>query len=123
VQKELRSPAEAVWLTQHQIAHFGAHLHDFADTAALLSCMDLVITVDTAIAHLAGALGIPCWVLLPYNPDWRWLTERSDSPWYPSLRLFRQTTIGAWDEVIARVAQALQHELPAPTKQDGHAPH
>jgi len=69
----------------------------------------LLITVDTAVAHLAGALGRPVWILLPYNPDWRWLTEREDSPWYPSVRLFRQSAIGDWDEVIRRVADSLQH--------------
>jgi ADP-heptose:LPS heptosyltransferase len=67
------------------------HLTDFAETAALVSCLDLVITVDTSVAHLAGALGRPIWVLLPYVPDWRWLLDRDDSPWYPTVRLFRQT--------------------------------
>ena len=109
MQKELRSAAEGTWLTQHGVAHFGEQLQDFADTAALISCMDLLITVDTAVAHLAGALGRPVWILLPYNPDWRWLTEREDSPWYPSVRLFRQSAIGDWDEVIRRVADSLQH--------------
>jgi len=109
VQKILREEAtEAAWLAQHGVAHFGDQLQNFADTAALLSCMDLVITVDTAVAHLAGALGKPVWVLLPYGPDWRWLTERDDSPWYPSMRLFRQTAIGDWDGVIERVRQHLQ---------------
>ena len=109
VQKILRDEAtQAPWLAQHGVAHFGDRLQNFADTAALLSCMDLVITVDTAIAHLAGALGRPVWVLLPYGPDWRWLTERDDSPWYPSMRLFRQTALGDWDGVIERVRQHLQ---------------
>jgi len=109
VQKILRDEAvQAPWLAQHGVAHFGDQLQNFADTAALLSCMDLVITVDTAVAHLAGALGKPVWVLLPYGPDWRWLTERDDSPWYPSMRLFRQTAIGDWDGVIERVRQHLQ---------------
>ncbi|WP_158900643.1 tetratricopeptide repeat protein [Burkholderia sp. L27(2015)] len=109
VQKLLRDEAtQAPWLAQHGVAHFGDRLQNFADTAALLSCMDLVITVDTAVAHLAGALGRPVWVLLPYGPDWRWLTERDDSPWYPSMRLFRQTALGDWDGVIERVRQHLQ---------------
>jgi tetratricopeptide (TPR) repeat protein len=109
VQKVLRDEAtEAAWLAQRGVAHFGDQLQNFADTAALLSCMDLVITVDTAVAHLAGALGKPVWVLLPYGPDWRWLTERDDSPWYPSMRLFRQTAIGDWDGVIERVRRHLQ---------------
>jgi hypothetical protein len=85
-------------------------LDDFADTAALIANLDLVITVDTAIAHLAGALGKPCWVLLPaYQPDWRWLAERSDSPWYPQvMRLFRQQHAGDWAPPIAQLASALQ---------------
>jgi hypothetical protein len=79
---------------------------DFADTAALIAGLDLVITVDTACAHLAGALGKPCWVLLPaWMPDWRWLSDRTDTPWYPRvMRLFRQRRDGAWDEVICDVA-------------------
>ncbi len=108
VQREVRAATDEAWLAQHGVAHFGDRLQDFADTAALLSCMDLVITVDTAIAHLAGALGKPVWILLPYDPDWRWLTERDDSPWYPSMRLFRQSAIGDWDGVIEHVRQHLQ---------------
>jgi len=82
---------------------------DFADTAALMTGLDLVITVDTACAHLAGALGKPCWVLLPaWMPDWRWLAGRDDTPWYPgTMRLFRQRRDGEWDEVVERVAGAL----------------
>lgn len=84
-------------------------LGDFADTAALVAQLDLVITVDTACAHLAGALGRPCWVLLPaWMPDWRWLQEREDTPWYPgTMRLFRQRRDGEWGEVVERVAEAL----------------
>jgi tetratricopeptide (TPR) repeat protein len=84
-----------------------ADLADFADTAALIAQLDLVITVDTAVAHLAGALGRPVWVLLPLVADWRWLRERSDSPWYPTMRLFRQRKRGDWDEVLQRVAARL----------------
>ena len=88
----------------------GPQLTDFADTTAVIACIDLVICVDTAVAHLAGALGKPCWVLLPvYKTDWRWLTERRDSPWYPGvMRLFRQTTMGDWSPVIADVLSALE---------------
>lgn len=82
-------------------------LNDFADTAAAISALDLVITVDTSIAHLAGALGRPVWVLLPYAPDWRWQRDRSDSPWYASARLFRQTSAGDWRGVLTVV----RHEL------------
>lgn len=82
-------------------------LQDFADTAALLSHMDLVISVDTSIAHLAGALARPTWVLLPFCAEWRWLIDRTDSPWYPTARLFRQPALGDWDSVIATVSRAL----------------
>jgi ADP-heptose:LPS heptosyltransferase len=86
----------------------GAALGDFADTAAAMSALDLVITVDTSPAHLAGAIGKPVWLLLTYAPDWRWFLEREDSPWYPTARLFRQTTRGDWAPVIARVAAELR---------------
>jgi Tfp pilus assembly protein PilF len=84
-------------------------MDDFADTAAIIANLDLVISVDTAVAHLAGALGVPCWLLLPdYKTDWRWLTERGDSPWYPgAMRLFRQSAGGDWTPVIDAVAAAL----------------
>jgi tetratricopeptide (TPR) repeat protein len=88
----------------------GADLQDFADTAGVLANLDLLITVDTGVAHLAGAMGIPCWVLLPdYKTDWRWLTNREDSPWYPqNLRLFRQPAPNRWSEVISQVAGELE---------------
>ncbi|MBV9833968.1 MAG: tetratricopeptide repeat protein [Alphaproteobacteria bacterium] len=82
-------------------------LGDFADTAALIEALDLVIAVDTSVAHLAGALGKAVWILLPFSPDWRWLTAREDSPWYPSARLLRQTTPGDWAGVVDRVVEAL----------------
>jgi tetratricopeptide (TPR) repeat protein len=84
-----------------------AELRDFADIAALVVNLDLVISVDTAAAHLAGALGRPVWTLLPWAPDWRWLLEREDSPWYPTMRLFRQPCAGDWASVVTRVADAL----------------
>lgn len=83
-------------------------LHDFSDTAALVEAMDLVISVDTSVAHLAGALGKPVWVLLPYSPDFRWMLAREDSPWYPSARLFRQPAVGDWSSVVLRVCEALR---------------
>lgn len=89
------------------IRTFPSELRDLADTAALVCALDLVISVDTVAAHLAGALAKPAWVLLPFAPDWRWLLDRDDSPWYPTARLFRQPRIGDWDAVIERVAAAL----------------
>jgi len=82
-------------------------IHDFADTAALASHLDLVITVDTSVAHLAAALAIPTWVLLPFSADWRWLVGRDDSPWYPSVRLFRQPRPNDWNAVVQRISQDL----------------
>ncbi len=92
------------------ILHFGSEIRDFADTAAIVSRLDLVICVDTAIAHLAGALGKPCWVLLPrVRTDWRWLHERSDSPWYPGvMRLFRQKAPDDWTSIVQDVADELK---------------
>ena len=82
-------------------------LKDFADTAALLSELDLLISVDSAPVHLAGALGRPVWTLLPFQPDWRWRLDETISRWYPTMRLFRQQRSGDWEEVIARVAADL----------------
>ncbi len=93
---------------QDWLHDLSAHLQDFADTAAAIAQLDLVITVDTAVAHLAGALAKPVWVVLPLSGDWRWLVDREDSPWYPTMRLFRQTTPGDWEGVLANVVQALQ---------------
>ena len=83
------------------------HLLDFADTAAMVTAMDVIVTIDTAIAHLAGALAVPVYLMLPFNPDWRWLLGRADSPWYPTARLFRQPARGAWDPVVEAVIAAL----------------
>ena len=78
------------------------------DTAAAMEHLDLVITVDTAVAHLAGAMGRPVWVLLPFAPDWRWMLHREDSPWYPSMRLFRQERPGDWESVFRKVVMELE---------------
>jgi hypothetical protein len=88
-------------------------LNDFADTAALIANLDLVISVDTAVAHLAGSINVPCWILLPhYRTDWRWMTNRTDSPWYPNtVRLFRQAHAGDWATVIEEVKTALLHHI------------
>jgi tetratricopeptide (TPR) repeat protein len=92
---------------QIQLLDCTADLHDFADTAALVANLDLVISVDTAIVHLAGALAKPVWTLLPFCPDWRWLLDRCDSPWYPTMRLFRQPAIGDWTSVVQLLAAEL----------------
>ncbi len=90
---------------------FTGELNDFADTAALISNLDLVISVDTSVAHLCGALGTPVWLLARYDGEWRWLLDRSDSPWYPSMTIFRQSAPGNWSELMLRVASALRAEI------------
>jgi hypothetical protein len=84
-----------------------ARLTDYAETAALIANLDLVVTVDTSVAHLAGALGVPCWVMLPFAPDWRWRLGRDDCAWYESMRLFRQPAPGAWCDVVTTVGAEL----------------
>src|SRR4029077_14925440 len=96
-------------LADAPLLHLGDELANFDDTAAVLTACDLVITVDTSVAHLAGALGRRVWLLLPFAADWRWTADRDRSPWYPSARLYRQPQLGDWDSVIAQVAS----ELPA----------
>jgi len=85
-----------------------AELQDFSDTAALVEALDLVISVDTSVVHLAGALGKPVWVLNRFDGCWRWLHNRADSPWYPTVRLFQQARRGEWEPVMERVAEALR---------------
>jgi hypothetical protein len=113
LQKVLR-PGDAELLASHgSVVHLGERLRDFADTAAVVSLLDLVITVDTSVAHLAGALGKPVWIMLTFAPDWRWLCDRQDSPWYPTARLFRQGVVGDWAGVVGAVRQALKaHDAP-----------
>ncbi len=100
--KELQQPQAP------RLSDLSAVLGDFADTAALVDQLDLIITVDTAMAHLAGALGKPVWTLIPWESDWRWLRDREDSPWYPTMRLFRQGRQEPWEAVLKRVAAALR---------------
>lgn len=96
------------------LTDFSDVLADFGETAALIANLDLVVTVDTAVAHLAGAMGVPVWTLI-YEPcDWRWMTQREDSPWYPTMRLFRQPRAGEWKDPIARLAQALRQGATVP---------
>ena len=90
-----------------EVVDLSADLIDYAETAAIIANLDLVISVDTSVAHLAGALGKNVWILLPFSPDFRWLTERSDSPWYPSAQLFRQPSIGDWESVVTAVNGSL----------------
>jgi hypothetical protein len=93
------------------VTDLGGRLDDFMDTAAVVQHLDLVITPDTSLAHLAGALGVPVWVAIPFAADWRWLLDREDTPWYPTMRLFRQRRWGDWDDVFSRMAQELPRML------------
>jgi tetratricopeptide (TPR) repeat protein len=97
-------------LAEPAVNNLAPWLADMADTAAAIAALDLVVTVDTSVAHLAGALGKPVWILLPFAPDWRWMIDRTDSPWYPSARLFRQQVAGDWQTVIAAVVAALSSD-------------
>jgi tetratricopeptide (TPR) repeat protein len=107
LQKEI-PPQQREWLAAHPLmTDHSDELRDFADTAALISHLDLVVTIDTSVAHLAGALGKPVWIMLHHSADWRWLLDRDDSPWYPTARLFRQRMRGDWDGVVAEAADAL----------------
>lgn len=108
LQKEI-SADDRAWLEHTGLVTTHAMmLRDFGDTAALIEAMDLVVSIDTAVAHLAGALAKPVWIMLPFNPDWRWLLGRDDSPWYPTARLFRQPVRGDWDAVVRSVVASLQ---------------
>ena len=107
LQKEIRQVDQDKMLEIPDLKLHSDSLHDFADTSALAAHMDLVISVDTSVAHLAGALGVPVWILLPFSPDYRWMLNRSDSPWYPTAKLWRQSELGNWDEVLKRVEASL----------------
>ncbi len=108
VQKEIPAAQRGLLAAAPSLRDHGAALVDFADTAAMLAALDLVITIDTAVAHLAGALGRPVWILLRRGADWRWLCARADSPWYPTARLFRQGAEGTWEPVVAAARTALE---------------
>ena len=108
LQKDVRDSDRAALDAAAPILRFDEDLRDFRDTAALVSLADLVVTVDTSVAHLAGAMARRAWVLLPFSPDWRWLLGRDDSPWYPTLRLFRQPRPGDWNSVLDRVDEGVR---------------
>jgi hypothetical protein len=118
LQNEL-STAEAAALARHgNVRALGGELRDFADTAAVVSFLDLVVSADTAMVHVAGALGRPVWVLLPFAPDFRWLLGREDSPWYPTARLFRQPRTGDWESALVRVRSELGRLAPLSAQRD-----
>lgn len=113
LQKDVPASDQTKLAEASQVTDLGGSFADLADTAAVISQLDLVVSVCTSVAHVAGALGKPVWIMLAADADWRWLTDREDSPWYPSARLFRQETPGDWDGVAARVREALAR-LPVP---------
>jgi hypothetical protein len=108
VQNEVRADDVETLAGTPEIISLAAEIDDFTDTAAIVANLDLVISADTSVAHLAGAMGKPVWVVLPFAPDWRWMLDRSDSPWYPTMRLFRQPAAGDWPAVLAQVAAELR---------------
>ena len=108
LQKDPRPEDRIILAERSDIVDLTAHLTDFAETAALVACLDLVITVDTSVAHLSAALGRPTWILLPHVPDYRWLLDREDSPWYPTARLFRQDERRDYAPVLDRINAELR---------------
>lgn len=114
LQKDLRpGDSDALAALGARMVDLGPLLDDFVDTAAVLANLDLLVTVDTSVAHLAGALGRPAWVLLPFVPDWRWMLDRPDTPWYPTMRLFRQPGPDDWDGAVGQLLHALTHAAAA----------
>ena len=117
LQHEVREDDAALLQSHPEVLQIGPEFKDFADTAAALAVLDAVISVDTSVAHLAGAMGKPLFLLLPFAADFRWLRERADSPWYPSARLFRQPQFGDWDGAV----KVLRQELSQPGIRQGRA--
>ncbi len=107
LQSDIRESDRKALKDNGRLVHFGSELKDFSDTAALCAQVDVVVCVDTSVAHLSGALGKPTFLMLPYNPDWRWLLERTDSPWYPTMQLYRQSQLGSWHSVLEKVSADL----------------
>ena len=113
LQKEIGEPERHILADNPNVMQLGDRLDDFADTAAVISGLDLVVSADTAVAHLAGAMARPVFILVPFAPDFRWMLDREDTPWYPTAKLFRQPTIGDWDSVLDRVRGELSLRLEA----------
>ena len=111
LQKGIADQERTILADRYGVRDIGSQVRDFADTAAVMRSLDLIISIDTSVAHLAGALALPVWVLLPVNADWRWLLARKDSPWYPTMRLFRQETPGSWTAVVRDVCSALRERV------------
>ncbi len=111
LQTDIAEPDRSTLKQRSEIERYESELRDFSDTAALAECMDLVISIDTSVAHLCGALGKNVWVLLAFDADWRWLTNRDDSPWYPTMRLYRQRSRGDWIGVFEQVTIDLGKEF------------
>ena len=111
IQKEVRENDQKTLFEFNQVHQHQDELNDFSDTAALIEEMDLIISVDTSVAHLAGALGKNVWILLSYHPDYRWMLDRKDSPWYPTCTLFRQSKIDDWSDVVLEITSNLQNRL------------
>jgi hypothetical protein len=111
LQKEIRSPDLKIINELKKIYTYQEDLNDFSDTAALIENLDLVISVDTSVAHLAGAMGKKVFIMLPYSPDYRWMLERADSPWYPTATLFRQSERGDWDGLIMQLKSVLINQF------------
>jgi hypothetical protein len=112
LQKGPKTGQAGDWYGRAPLINIGAEIADYDDTMAILDSLDLLVTVDTSVAHLAGAMGRPVWIMLPRAPDWRWLLDRSDTPWYPSARLFRQTTVRRWDDAVLAIAAELSTSRP-----------
>jgi hypothetical protein len=108
IQRDLREGDAELLAREPRVTQIGSQLDDFADTAAVVALVDLVVTVDTSVAHLAGAMGRPVWILVPFSPDWRWTLSGESSRWYPTARLFRQPSLGDWDSAIERLRGELQ---------------
>ena len=111
LQKEIKECDKDALASRRDILFFGEDLQNFGDTAALTECVDLVVSTCTSIPHLSASLGKPTWILLSFIPDWRWLLNREDSPWYPSVKLFRQEKLNDWDGVLARVKISLENGI------------